>query len=70
MFMIKNTSCYSRGHQSDSQHPYGDSQPSVTPVLEDLMPSSGSVVNSDTGGAQIYIHTSKMSTHKIKNKNK
>lgn len=38
--MVRNTSCSSWGLRIDSQHPYEDSQPSVTPVLGHLMPSS------------------------------
>ena len=37
--MVKSIGCSSRGPEFNSQHPHGGSQPSVTPVLGDLMPS-------------------------------
>ena len=41
MAQVKSTDCSSRGPRFDSQHPYGSSQPWETPVLGDLMSSSG-----------------------------
>lgn len=38
--MVKGTGDTCRGPKSDPQHTYGGSQPSVTPVLGALMPSS------------------------------
>jgi hypothetical protein len=34
------TGCFSRGPKFSSQHPHGESQPSVTLALENPMPSS------------------------------
>jgi hypothetical protein len=49
---IKSTGCSSRGQGFQSQHPYGGSQLSVTPVPGD----SVHVVQRQTG-RQKYLHT-------------
>lgn len=36
----KSTVCSSRRYKFDSQHPLGDSHPPVTPIPDNLMPSS------------------------------
>ena len=38
---VKNTDCSFRGPGFNSQHPHDSSQPSITPVPRDLMPSCG-----------------------------
>lgn len=39
--MTESTGCSYREPGFSSQHPHGGSQPTVIPVLRDLMPSSG-----------------------------
>ena len=43
-----------QGYEFSYQNPLGSSQPSVTPVSGDLMPSSGLIGTLHTCGEQIY----------------
>jgi hypothetical protein len=54
----------SRGLGLKSQYPHGSLQLSVTPVSEDLMPSSASAGTRHTCGAQIYMQAKHL-THRI-----
>lgn len=67
--VFKNTCCFSREHQFESQHLNGNLQPPLTPVPVYLIPSSG--LWGYTYGTQIciqakqpytYIHTAKQTT--------
>jgi hypothetical protein len=54
-----------RGPEFDSQHPCGGSQPSITPVPEDLMPSSDLRPAPSTHMAQMHTKL-KLNLIKIK----
>ena len=62
--MVKSTRCSSRACRSNSQHPYGSSQPSKTLVLGELMPSSGLQGHCMH---MAHIHAIKTSVHRNKN---
>ena len=63
--VVRCTGCSSRGPRFDSQHPHDGSQPSVTLVPGDLMPSSG--IQGTTCTWYPEIHKGKTTTRKIIN---
>lgn len=52
---VKTTCCSCRGPRFSSQHPHGGSKPSVTPVLQNLVPSSD-LFKHQAGSWCIYTH--------------